>query len=85
MSDALSQFLNKNSDRAAKWMRIIDKMLDDGESYAYAEDTLVGIKQNIEENERVTDAQIQAVENIRDKPSLGYQPRTYYGRNRRRY
>jgi len=69
MEDALSKFINKKSDRAKKWKDIIDEMLSDNFSYRYAEDTLVGIYEYIEENNDVTNVQITAVENIRDKPS----------------
>lgn len=73
MSDnPLEQFLKKNSDRAVKWLAIVEGMLNDYDAYGYAEDTLVGIHDYIEENDNITDAQIQAVENIRDKPSQNY-------------
>lgn len=72
MSDALEQFLNKNSDRAKKWQRVIEGMLNSDGDYDYAEETLGGILEYIEENDTITDAQIQAVENIQDKPSSSY-------------
>lgn len=71
MSDILSSFINKKSSLAKRWKEIIDEMVSDGR-YAYAEETLVGIYEYIEENNDVTDAQIQAVKNIKDKPNNSY-------------
>lgn len=73
MNDVLNQFINKNSERAEEYNDLIEQMLSDYSSgYSYAEDTLVGILSYIEENRSITDAQVEAVENIRKKPSKGY-------------
>lgn len=70
MSDnPLEQFLNKKAERAAKWREVIEDMLSSGLRYQYAEPTLLGILEHIEENGDISDAQIQAVENIKEKPS----------------
>lgn len=37
--------------------------------FRYAEDTLVGIMEHIDANNSITDKQIEAVENIKAKPS----------------
>jgi hypothetical protein len=48
----------------------IDEMLNDGDSsYSYAEDTLKGIKENVEEYRSFTAEQKRAVKNIKNKPS----------------
>jgi hypothetical protein len=48
----------------------IEEMLEDGDSsYEYAEDTLKGIKENVEEYQSFTAEQKRAVKNIKDKPS----------------
>ena len=78
MSDAIDQFLNKNTERVEKCKRIIKEMLNDETSYGYAEDTLFGILHFVEENNSVSDAQIQAVVNIRNKPSNPYGKRRRY-------
>lgn len=46
------------------YTKVIDKMLRN-KSYNYARETLVGIKENIEEKNRVTKDQIKAINNIR--------------------
>ncbi len=72
MSDnPLEQFLNKHSKKAQEYIGIIEEMLDD-DKWDYAYDTLAGIRDDIEEHERITDAQVQAVENIKSKPSEHY-------------
>lgn len=67
---AVDDFLNKKSVTAAKLRDAISSMLNSGD-YDYAEDTLIGIFEDTEKHDRATDAQIQAVENIRDKPDTG--------------
>lgn len=69
MSDnPLEQFINKKSSRAQEWHATIEEMLSSNR-YIYAEQTLVGILDYIEEHDDISDAQIQAVENIRLEPS----------------
>jgi fibrillarin-like rRNA methylase len=72
----IDDFLNKKQETAEKWLPIISDMSND-ESYAYASDTLDGIYDDVCEEGRITDAQIQAVENIRNKPSQNYGRRRY--------
>ena len=70
--NAVDEFLKKNQDVASKYLKVISSMLNDYESYGYAEDTLAGIYENIESAGRVTKSQIDAVENIKDKPRRRY-------------
>lgn len=72
MNDVLEQFINKNSKRGEEYREIIEDMMGDFSAYGYAEDTLLGILDYIEKNDSITDAQVQAVENIREKPSENY-------------
>jgi hypothetical protein len=68
MSGVLEQFINKNSDKAEKWKDIIEEMFS-SRRYDYADDTLEGIMDYIEENDSITDKQIEAVKNIKARPS----------------
>ncbi len=45
-------------------LKLINEMLDDGYEYEFAEDTLSGIREWIEENKHVTEKQEQAILNI---------------------
>lgn len=67
----LDDFLNKNKDLATKWQDIVSGMLNDVKSYGYAEDTLMGIYDYIQENDAVTQNQIDAIINIKSKPAHG--------------
>ncbi len=70
MSDnPLEQFINKNSNRAEEYRETIERMLSRWDAYGYAEQTLIAILEYIEKNDTITDGQIQAVENIKGKPS----------------
>lgn len=69
MSDALEQFLGNKSKRAQEYRDTIEDMLGQYAKYGYAESTLIGILDFIEENNDVTNAQVQAVENIKEKPN----------------
>jgi len=69
MSDALQEFLNKNSKRAEEYQEVIEGMMGDWERYGYAQSTLIGILEFIDEHNSITDNQVQAVENIRANPS----------------
>jgi YesN/AraC family two-component response regulator len=70
MSDnPLEQFLKKNNERADKYHRIIEEMMSAYAEFHYAQDTLLGIMEYIEKNGSVTDAQVKAVENIRNNPT----------------
>lgn len=71
--DDLERFIAKNSERAEQYEIIISIMLNDDEGrYAYASDTLTDILEYIERNNNITDGQVRAVENIKEKPSNGY-------------
>ena len=73
MSDnPLEQFINKKAKRAEEYREIIEEMMGDYSAYNYAESTLLGILEFIDEKDYITDAQVQAIENIREKPSKGY-------------
>lgn len=72
MENALEQFIQKNAKRANEYVEIIEEMLGDYSSYHYAEDTLLGILDFIHKNDSITDAQVQAVENIKNKPNDKY-------------
>ena len=73
MSDnPLEQFINKNSERAEEYREIIEDMMGDYDAYHYAESTLLGILEYIDENDPITAAHIQALENIKEKPSESY-------------
>ena len=72
MSDVLEQFLDKKAVRAKQYRKIIESMLGRWESYGYAETTLIAILDFVQENNHITDAQIQAIENIKRKPSKRY-------------
>lgn len=67
--DVLSKFLNKKGSRAIEYRDIIEGMMGDYGSYHYAEDTLLGILDYIEEVGDITDNQIFAVNNIRNNPA----------------
>lgn len=69
MNEVLEQFLNKNSKQAKEYKETIEKMLSRNDAYGYAESTLIGILDFIEENDNITESQIKAVENIKEKPS----------------
>lgn len=71
MSDnPIGDFLKKKSNGASEYLAILEDMLNSGD-YRYAEQTLADIYSFIEKNDHITDAQIQAVENIKQKPSNG--------------
>ena len=72
MSNALEQFINKNSKRAEEYREIIEEMMGNYDAYHYAQETLLGILDYIEENHSVTDAQVGAITNIKSNPSKRY-------------
>lgn len=67
--NVLDQFINKNSKRASEYMAKIEEMMGQHHLYGYAESTLIGIYDYINENNTITDKQCQAVDNIYDEPS----------------
>lgn len=73
---AIDDFLKKNEDRAVKWLEVISSMSND-EAYSYASDFLDSLYDDVADTGRITDAQIQAVENIQNKPSQNYGRRRY--------
>jgi predicted HTH transcriptional regulator len=72
MNKELDKFLNRNIDEVLEWTNIITTMIDDSESFRYAEETLRGILEHIEQTGAVSSAQIRAIENIRSKPTRKY-------------
>lgn len=73
MSDPVQQFIDKNSAKARIYQHKIEEMLNDREGlFDYAEDTLKGILDYIHENNSITPKQIQAIENIKLKPTEQY-------------
>ena len=72
MDDLLQKFINKGKRRADEYSQIIEGMMGDYSAYHYAEGTLLGILDYIEDNDAITDAQVEAIENIKQKPSKGY-------------
>jgi len=68
----LETFLNKHALRADKYRNLLEEMLAHQEAYSYAEKTLSGIWDYIDQYDSITDSQIEAIENIRLKPSIGY-------------
>lgn len=69
MSNALEQFLDNGQTRAEEYREIIEDMMSDWSAYGYAEATLISILDYIEENDFITDGQVRAVENIKQKPN----------------
>ncbi len=67
--DAVSQFLKKNEAEAIEWTEILEYMLNDYDAYGYAEHTLSCIYNNVLTKNSITKNQIQAIKNIKDKPS----------------
>ena len=67
MNNPLEQFINKNSSRAEEYREIIEDMMGDYYTYHYAESTLLNILEFIDENDTITDAQVQTIENIKAK------------------
>ena len=64
MEDALDKFINKNSHKAKDYLSIIGGMMSDGR-YGFAQSTLLGIYDSIEETGTVSDGQMRAVDNIK--------------------
>lgn len=68
MSEILDEFLGNdnddNGDSVIKYREIIEDMLND-HRYSFAEETLLGIWDYMNENDKVTSGQMKAVDNIR--------------------
>jgi hypothetical protein len=62
----LDKFLGKHEDNAVKYLRIIEDLLADFETYGWAEDTLTGIWEYVDQNNSISEKQMQAVDNIRE-------------------
>ena len=65
-------FIKKNQKLALKYLHIVEDMLGDNDSYGYAETTLAGIYDYIMFHKSITEKQIEAIGNIKDKPSGHY-------------
>lgn len=72
MEDPIKQFIDKKSGTAEDYEHIISQMLSEPHLYGYAQKTLTSIYDFIFENGFISDAQIKAVENIKEKPSKQY-------------
>lgn len=66
--NAAEEFLKKKSVRAQQYVGIINEMFENPD-YDYAFDTLSGIMDWVSDNNSITDAQVQAIENIKSNPS----------------
>lgn len=65
VEDVAQRFLAKGRKQAAEYIDIIEDMLGDYSSYHFAESTLIGIYDFIQENGYITDKQVEAIENIK--------------------
>ena len=63
MSDVLSNFLKKKAGPVIEYREKIESMMSSGD-YQWAEETLLGIYEFINERDMITEKQIQAVDNI---------------------
>lgn len=69
----VQNFLEKREIKASKYIDILEDMLGDFDSYHFAETTLLGIYEFVEENGYITDNQIEAIQNIREKLNERYE------------
>ncbi len=69
IEDVVGDFIQGKENRADEYIEIIGEMMGRYDDYGYAQQTLLGILDYIEENNNITDRQVEAVENIRNKPS----------------
>lgn len=76
MNNVLEEFLEHKSEGSGHYLQIIDSMLGSN-SYSYAEQTLVGIYEFIEEHGYITENQKHTVDNIKNKPSRSYGRQNY--------
>lgn len=63
--DPIKAFLAKKSKHAEEYLKIIEEMMGDYETYHFAEETLIGIYDYVLANNEITEKQMQAVDNIR--------------------
>lgn len=68
----LDQFLNQHARKAAIYAEFIEEMMSQPHLYGYAESTLVGIYDYINENNTISDKQATTIDNIRKAPSRTY-------------
>ena len=66
--EVIDQFLKSKANKSKEYYKIIGDMMDGGH-YLYADDFLQDVYSQIEDTDNITPGQIQAVENIRSKPS----------------
>ncbi|MEX2053937.1 MAG: hypothetical protein WD883_00055 [Candidatus Colwellbacteria bacterium] len=78
MDDPLKQFLSKGKARTEPYLELIDDLLNQYERYGYAGNTLMSIKEFIEESGTITDGQIRAIQNIKNNPSKKHGRRNSY-------
>lgn len=72
MDDPIKQFMAHNEARAQECKEEIEYMMGQHDFYGYAETTLLGILEFIEDNNYITKGQILAIENIKDNPRRPY-------------
>jgi hypothetical protein len=76
---AIDDFLAKKRGNALYYKEVIEELLSSGLQYSYADDTLVSILEFIEESGTITEKQMQAIDNIKNKP---YEPKYHKRRHR---
>jgi hypothetical protein len=77
-NNEIHKFLNRNIDKVIEWRKIIEDMLDEPHRYGYADEMLRSIYAYTEDHGDITEAQMNAIENVRRKPSGSYGRRNYY-------
>lgn len=65
VESVVDRFLSKKETRAAEYRELIEEMMGDYSRYGWAESTLLGIYDFINETGCITEKQIEAIENIR--------------------
>lgn len=68
MNNVLEEFLEHKSEGSEHYLEMVDEMIGSG-MYSYAEQTLVGIYEFIEEHGYITENQKHTINNIKNKPS----------------
>ena len=73
VDSVVGSFIGGKKARAEKYLKIIHKMLyDSNGDYDYADNTLEGIAECVEQCGYISDRQVEAVDNIKNKPSQFY-------------
>lgn len=75
VQDVTQRFIGKEQSIAKQYLTVIEEMLNESNgAYDYADMTLEGIHECILECGKISERQIEAIKNIRNKPSA-YDPR----------